>query len=148
MDSHFLLNALHIFRWNIRNVDNFARVDWLSDIRGRSIALLFTRFDHLIGNFLGFHDFAILAFAELLVDVDEEPIYFAHVGLFFLRSLLRRLFLELWLLLFAFLASLILRLSLWLCLHLIKYLIFILYLKMSLSKKNILDGWYIWENHF
>jgi hypothetical protein len=70
MDSHFLLNTLHIFAGNICNVDNFARVDWLSDIRARSIALLFTRFNHLIDNFLGFHDFAILAFSELLVDVD------------------------------------------------------------------------------
>jgi hypothetical protein len=70
MDSDFFLYALHIFLRDVRNVDNFASVNRLCNIGGRSIALLFTLFNDLVGNLLSFHHLAVLAFTKLLVDID------------------------------------------------------------------------------
>ena len=80
VDTNLFLDALHIFRGDVRYIDDLARIDRLSGVWCRSIALLFPLVD-LVSNLLGFYNLAILALTQLIVHVDEETVDLAHVRL-------------------------------------------------------------------
>ena len=80
MQTHFFLNAIHVFSANVCNVYDFASVNPFSCVRCWTISLLLRLLSlfNLIWNLLGLDNLAVLSLSQLLVDVNEEPIYFSY----------------------------------------------------------------------
>jgi hypothetical protein len=86
VDAHFLLDTVHVVFADVGDVDDLAGVNLFGRVRRRSVRCLFFLGAwlalFLICDFLRLAYFSVLAFAEIVIDVDEKAVYFSDSWLF------------------------------------------------------------------
>ena len=88
MYAHLLMDAVEVFLAHITDLDNLARVDFLARIDGRAnrlafavavLSLLFGIHQQVRGK-LRFAHFAVLAFTQHLIHIDNKVVHFTDLG--------------------------------------------------------------------